>query len=73
MECTNKLKQLTLAIHNYADNFKSAIPNWGDNPNNRTPLIELLPYIEQQARYAEIPAAYDNNYGLTSYNTYCPG
>ena len=73
MECTNKLKQLTLAIHNYADNFKSAIPNWGNDSYNRTPLIELFPYIEQMAKYQDIPTVYDNNYGVTSYNNYCPG
>lgn len=60
MQCTNNLKQLGLAIHNYADAYKSAIPNYGSGASgsDRTPFVELLPYIEQQARYAYIPSVY---------------
>src|SRR5437773_603844 len=49
--CSNHLKQVTLATHNYADAHKSAIPVgeygccWG------TWLVGLLPYVEQQNLY----------------------
>ena len=65
MTCTNHLKQLGLAIHNYADSYKTAIPNFGafgDSPvtgrtlHDGTPMLALLPYMEQQARYAMIPS-----------------
>ena len=50
-QCNNHLKQVTLAMHNYADTYKSAFPVgeysccWG------TWLVALLPYIEQQNLY----------------------
>jgi prepilin-type N-terminal cleavage/methylation domain-containing protein/prepilin-type processing-associated H-X9-DG protein len=49
-QCTNNLKQLGLAVHNYADTYK-AFPAgsyaccWG------TWLVSLLPYVEQTALY----------------------
>ncbi len=52
MQCTNNLKQLGLAVHNYADTFKVIPPlevwkngrttNWGAN-------VLLMPFIEQSA------------------------
>ena len=67
MTCTNHLKQLGLAIHNYHDAVK-AIPNFAfcmnpfstaglpasfANPlrNELSGLVALLPYIEQNARW----------------------
>src|SRR5213595_3323169 len=50
-QCNNHLKQVTLAMHNYADTYKAAFPVgeysccWG------TWLVALLPYIEQQNLY----------------------
>src|SRR6476659_4602072 len=50
-QCTNNLKQVALALHNYGDTYKSAFPVgeysccWG------TWLVALLPYIEQQSLY----------------------
>src|SRR5262245_64832193 len=50
-QCTNNLKQLGLAVHNYADANKGAFPvgeySWGWG----TWLVGLLPYIEQQNLY----------------------
>src|SRR6267142_2765379 len=49
--CNNNVKQITLAMHNYADAHKSAFPVgeyaccWG------TWLVGLLPYVEQQNLY----------------------
>jgi len=47
MQCSNNLKQIALATHNYADTYRTALPAgsyrccWG------TWLVGLLPYIEQ--------------------------
>jgi len=54
MQCSNNLKQLGLATHNYHDNFQKLPPmsNWVNNKpgSNRETCIFylLLPYIEQQ-------------------------
>lgn len=74
-QCTNNLKQITLAVHNYADVWRGALPVgeyaccWG------TWLVGLLPYIEQQAlfeRYqyfGSVQNAAGNNYAQTDANT----
>ena len=61
MQCTNNLKQLCLAIHNYADRNNGMLPGNGMGANgNCTPFVGLLPEIEQTQRFAEIHS-YDNN------------
>src|SRR2546429_3627290 len=51
--CHNHLKQVTLAVHNYADTYRGAFPAgeygccWG------TWLVALLPYVEQQNLYEQ--------------------
>jgi prepilin-type N-terminal cleavage/methylation domain-containing protein len=65
MQCTNHVKQLSLALHTYADAY-SAFPNdgWADNfnhaasPANLSVFTRLLPYVEQSALYAKF------NFGL---------
>lgn len=51
MSCTNNLKQLGIAMHNYADTFRETLPNAGFSgsvfPNDYSPLAKLLPYCEQ--------------------------
>ncbi|MCA9160017.1 MAG: DUF1559 domain-containing protein, partial [Planctomycetales bacterium] len=52
MQCTNNLKQIGLAVHNYASTYKEAIPNngslrTGGYPSDYSPLAKLLPFIEQ--------------------------
>lgn len=58
--CTNNLKQLGIALHNYHDTHKSLPPGWiGLDPNSARPLAEgepgwgwasmLLPFLEQSS------------------------
>ncbi|MBI1248516.1 DUF1559 domain-containing protein [bacterium] len=58
MQCTNQLKQLALAMHNYHDTYKLFPPgsvnlstNTGANQNLTNWAICILPYIEQNALY----------------------
>ncbi|MDO4588021.1 MAG: DUF1559 domain-containing protein [Planctomycetia bacterium] len=70
MSCTNKLKQITLALHTYMDANSSALPNYGSDTapgGDWTPFISILPYLEQGARWNYIPGSY----GAAWY--YCPG
>ncbi len=54
MECTNKMKQLGLALHNYHDAFNRFPPGGISEgrccgtPNQTTWTISILPYLEQQ-------------------------
>jgi len=67
MSCSNNLKQIGLALHNYHDNY-SRLPSSGFQHNataqeprtwtessKGSQLAKLLPYIEQQALYDAIP------------------
>ena len=57
-QCTNNLKQLGLALHNYHDTFKKLPPTIHDQPwdwGTTSPtqkgswLVRLLPFVEQQS------------------------
>jgi type II secretory pathway pseudopilin PulG len=48
----NNLKQLALAIHNYADTYAALPP--GVDDNNFSAVTKMLPFIEQQAVYQQI-------------------
>ncbi|MDA8744540.1 DUF1559 domain-containing protein [Rubripirellula amarantea] len=51
MQCSNNMKQIGLALHNYASVYREAIPNNGFSgigyPNDYSPHAKLLPYLEQ--------------------------
>ncbi|MCA9247984.1 MAG: DUF1559 domain-containing protein [Planctomycetales bacterium] len=49
-QCTNNLKQLTLAAHNYHSSY-GKFPVGGRTDNQLSWLVAILPYIEQQALY----------------------
>jgi prepilin-type N-terminal cleavage/methylation domain-containing protein len=73
--CNNNLKQIGLAIHNYADKYNEAMPfnhDCGWQIGNRFPknfswIVAALPYIEQQNLYDRInfgmPTAVIGNQG----------
>lgn len=60
MSCSNNLKQLGLAVHNYESTYKTCsrlasqgLTDWGQdgNWNGFSPHTGLLPYIEQGPLY----------------------
>ncbi len=57
MQCSNNLKQIALAMHNYHDEYKAFPPAFTVDANGK-PLHSwrtlLLPYMEQQALYSQI-------------------
>ena len=72
ISCTNKVKQLSLALHTYHDAYNSfpagasgmdGTTTWsGNTEHNRVGvLIPLLPYVEQQALY-DITVEAQKNY-----------
>ncbi|MBR5243990.1 MAG: DUF1559 domain-containing protein [Thermoguttaceae bacterium] len=61
MQCTNKLKQLCLAIQNYND-AHGKLPGFGFGINaNQTPVAGLYPFIELTSRYDAIYAPSTNS------------
>lgn len=54
MQCSNNLKQLGLALHNYHDTHQSFPPRKHGtemNAGRLSGLVSLLPFFEQQAQY----------------------
>src|SRR6056297_1989157 len=49
MSCSNNLKQVGLAIHNYESTYKILPPAWSDTPdgNGWSMQARILPFIEQ--------------------------
>jgi prepilin-type N-terminal cleavage/methylation domain-containing protein len=61
-QCSSKLRQLGLALHNFHDGY-TRMPGNGNGPNhNRTPFVLMLPFFEESARYEQI-VSYDNAHG----------
>jgi len=78
MSCTNNMKQVGLAIHNYHDTFKSFPPH-SLNSNRLAWTVHILPFIENQPLYDQFDfnAFYNQapNYdlGLVAVSVYhCP-
>jgi prepilin-type N-terminal cleavage/methylation domain-containing protein len=74
MSCSNNLKQIGLALHNYHDTHKTfpdaycAIGGWGDPNYKGSPLLRILPFIEQTQVFDSV------DFGLsTDYQTYADG
>ena len=58
MQCSNNLKQIGLAFHNYESTFKSFPAAWYAHApvppyNLQSGLVGLLPFLEQSALYAK--------------------
>jgi prepilin-type N-terminal cleavage/methylation domain-containing protein len=84
MSCSNNLKQLALATHNYHDKTKSfptneigvnpgvtGYWNWGGNTYNRGSfLVGLLPFIEQQSLYESVDTKGNTMQSMIDTNTY---
>src|SRR5881628_344429 len=76
MSCSNNLKQIGLASHNYASTFGVLPPGYlGTSPNLSQPeptsfsppqnvgvLVFLLPYVEQQNVYNQLTAGLPGDY-----------
>src|SRR5260370_20178466 len=61
MQCTNNLKQIALAAHNYHDSYQS-LP-LGFDSQRAGAVVPLLPYVEQQNQYKLVsvrPAALES-------------
>jgi len=73
-QCTNNLKQIGLALHNYHDTHKSFCPGWmidtpaGGRPSGYGFAVFLMPFMEQQTLYDALdPQRY--NLWTTAHNT----
>ncbi|MGO8744596.1 MAG: DUF1559 domain-containing protein [Thermoguttaceae bacterium] len=58
-QCTNNVKQLALALHNYHDayqTFPALLWEWNWNNYDCGPYVALLPYFEQTALYNQVAA-----------------
>src|SRR5262245_17110754 len=51
IKCSNNLKQLGLAAHNFHDATGNFPPASTPFPSNASLLVLLLPYVEQQAAF----------------------
>ncbi|QDV67325.1 Type II secretion system protein G precursor [Rosistilla carotiformis] len=60
MQCSNNMKQLGLALHNYHDINKRFPPSSIDGNGKIGIFVRLLPFMEQQAMFDQV--RYDGNY-----------
>lgn len=86
MQCTNHLKQITLAMHNYHDTYKVIPPThtdagWYGSDVRWGALAMILPFMEQTALHEQagvttitpLPRPQDNEYLKARVETYlCP-
>ncbi|MDY0170335.1 MAG: DUF1559 domain-containing protein [Thermoguttaceae bacterium] len=57
MQCSNNLKQLALALHNYASAQREHFPIASVGPQRHGLFTALLPYVEQKAIYDDLDLA----------------
>jgi len=79
-QCTNNLKQIGLALHNYHDSYRvfpalkagtQGTNPWNDGNNGQLcGMIALLPYMEQTALWDQISSG--GTYGGTTYPPFGP-
>src|SRR5437667_3568664 len=62
-QCSNNLKQLSLALHNY-ENTHNTLPPAGIDSNQMSWTVLLLPFFEQQALYDQF------NFNKGSWNSF---
>ncbi|MEW4452254.1 DUF1559 domain-containing protein [Bremerella sp. JC817] len=69
MSCTNNLKQLGLALHNYHDTFltfprynQRALASNASDSYSCGPHVKILPFIEQDAMYEQLKTTTQNFY-----------
>jgi type II secretory pathway pseudopilin PulG len=55
-QCTNNLKQLGLAIHNYVDTYKMFPARSNLFTTRSSWLVRILPYVEQKPLYDQVQA-----------------
>lgn len=68
-KCSNSLKQIGTAIHNYQSTFMSLPPGDTGNGNNGTWLHYLLPFLEQEALFKMYTNLGGQTGGTPSYAT----
>src|SRR5262245_33670622 len=68
MKCSNNLKQIALACHNYESTFSALPPGAGpgprllpDSPQRPSVQAMILPYLEQANKYNQFNFDYDVN------------
>ena len=61
-QCRNNLKQIALASHNYHDSHKCLPPGYSGQTQAGV-LMYLLPFVDQQALFAALPAGVQQGTG----------
>jgi prepilin-type N-terminal cleavage/methylation domain-containing protein len=54
MQCSNNLKQMGLALHNYASAHREYFPIGGTGPAKHALFTAMLPYLEQQPLHDDL-------------------